>query len=130
MGVAGLTSYVNNNLKGAVAMEDLREVRAGRTVGKECKGVLHPFASDIRRPHAAPRCLLELRIRHISLLPHEAVFLLLDGSVHVGLDIKLPRLMWPPWLNSTLVWVGLVASCGQALGWWQAEPFSRLLQDD
>ncbi len=27
MGVAGLTSYVNNNLRGAVAMEDLREVR-------------------------------------------------------------------------------------------------------
>lgn len=26
MGVAGLTSYVNNNLRGAVAMEDLREV--------------------------------------------------------------------------------------------------------
>lgn len=28
MGVAGLTSYVNNNLKGAVAMEDLRKVRS------------------------------------------------------------------------------------------------------
>lgn len=28
MGVAGLTGYINKNLKGAVAMEDLREVRA------------------------------------------------------------------------------------------------------
>lgn len=32
MGVAGLTSYVNNNLRGAVAMEDLREVSSAWVV--------------------------------------------------------------------------------------------------
>ena len=34
MGVAGLTSYVNNNLRGAVAMEDLREVSTAWAVGR------------------------------------------------------------------------------------------------
>lgn len=34
MGVAGLTSYVNKNLKGAVAMEDLREVSSGVVSGE------------------------------------------------------------------------------------------------
>lgn len=37
MGVAGLTGYVNKNLKGAVAMEDLRRVRSSAWVVKEMR---------------------------------------------------------------------------------------------
>lgn len=48
MGVAGLTSYVNQNLRGAVAMEDLREVSSawGMENRRTCALLCEPWASS------------------------------------------------------------------------------------
>lgn len=56
MGVAGLTSYVNNNLRGAVAMEDLREVRSGVRNGELENIYATPWFACKILPFARRRC--------------------------------------------------------------------------